>query len=152
MKALAYYHYGSYDQLQLKEVDKPSIKDNEVLVKVIASSINSWDADMMKGDSWITRLIGGFFKPRRSILGGDVAGIVEAVGPGVHTFKLGDEVFGDIAGAGFGGFADYVAVPDKLLAPKPTTLSFNEAAALPQAGLLAIQGLRFHGDIRAGQK
>ena len=152
MKALVYYQYGSYDQLQVKEVDRPSVKDNEVLVKVVASSINSWDMDMLKGDGWITRVISGFFKPRHSILGADIAGIIAAVGPDVKDFKVGDKVYGDIAEAGFGGFAEYVAVPEKLLAPKPKLLSFNEAASMPQAGLLAIQGLRHYGDIRSGQK
>lgn len=152
MKALTYYQYGSHDQLHLKEVDRPVMKDNEVLVKVMASSINSWDIDMLKGDTWIIRLIGGVFKPRHRILGADISGIVEAVGKEVRTCKPGDEVYGDNAEGGFGGFAEYVVVPEKLLAPKPANLSFNEAASLPQAGLLAIQGLRYQGDIRPGQK
>ena len=90
MKALTYYQYGSYDQLQVNEVDKPSPKKNEVLIKVMASSINSWDFDMLIGDGWITRLIGGLFKPRHNILGADVAGVVEAIGKDVQTFKVGD--------------------------------------------------------------
>jgi len=152
MKALTYNRYGSCDQLQLNEVEKPSLKKSEVLVKVIASSINSWDVDMLKGDQWIIRIIGGFINPRHTILGADIAGVVEVVGEDVRHFKIGDEVYGDIAEAGFGGFAEYVAVPEKLLAPKPKGLSFEEAASIPQAGLLAIQGLRHHGDIQPGQK
>jgi NADPH:quinone reductase-like Zn-dependent oxidoreductase len=106
---------------------------------------------MLQGNSWIIRLISGLTKPRYKILGADIAGIVESNGAGVKGFKVGDEVFGDIAESHFGGFAEYVSVHEKLLAQKSPRMSFNQAAALPQAGLLALQGLRFHGDILAGQ-
>ena len=151
MKAIIYQHYGSYNNLQLREVDKPKPGRGEVLVKVMASSINSWDVDMLKGNTWIIRLLNGIFKPRNIILGADIAGIVESAGENVTTFKIGDEVYGDIAEAHFAGFAEYVAVPEKLLAKKPAMLSFEQAAALPQAGLLAVQGLRYHGDVKLGQ-
>lgn len=151
MKAIVYTEYGTPDNFQLKEVDKPVIKENEVLLKVYASSINSWDADMLKGKPFLVRLIGGLFKPQKKILGADVAGVIEAVGNMITDFKPGDEVFGDIAGAGFGGFAEYVAVPAKLLAKKMPKMSFEQAAALPQAGLLALQGLRYKKPLQEGQ-
>jgi len=151
MKAIVCERYGSYEQLHLQEIEKPVPKAGEVRVRVIASSINSWDVDMLKGDTWITRVISGAFKPRYPVFGSDVAGVVDAVGDQVHALKPGDEVFGDIAQSGFGGFAEYVCVPEKLLAIKPRHLAFPQAAALPQAGLLAIQGLRFHGDLQKGQ-
>lgn len=152
MKAILYHQYGSYDQLHLQEIDKPEVKKGAVLVKVMAASINSWDIDLLTGHTWIIRVMNGFIRPRNHRLGADIAGIVESVGEHVTSFQIGDEVYGDIAEAGFGGFAEYVVVPEKLLALKPSTLSFNEAAALPQAGLLAIQGLRHFGDVQAGQK
>ena len=152
MKASVYTQYGSPDELKFQEVDKPAPVPAEVLVKVISASINSWDLDMLRGNSWIIRLLSGLFKPRYKILGADIAGIVEAVGEKVTEFKPGDEVFGDIAGGGFGGFAEYVSVPEKLLARKSPKMTFNQAAGLPQAGLLALQGLRFHGELKAGQK
>jgi NADPH:quinone reductase-like Zn-dependent oxidoreductase len=152
MKAITYYQYGDYRQLELREVDKPVAGKNEVLVKVITSSINSWDLDMLRGHTWIIRVLNGFFKPRHTILGADIAGIVVATGEGVQHLKAGDEVYGDIAESGFGGFGEYVAVNEKLLARKPSRLSFRDAASLPQAGLLAVQGLRYHGDVQPGQK
>ncbi len=138
--------------LQLKEADKPRPKENEVLVKIFASSVNSWDWDQLQGRHFIVRLIGGLFKPRYKILGADIAGTVEVVGKNVKEFQPGDEVFGDIAGNGFGGFAEYVAVPEKLLAKKSPAMSFEQAAALPQAGLLALQGLRYRGELLPGQQ
>ncbi|MBY0436141.1 MAG: NAD(P)-dependent alcohol dehydrogenase [Cyclobacteriaceae bacterium] len=151
MYAFCYYHYGMPDQLQLEEVSKPIPKSGEVLVKVMAASLNSWDLDMLHGNSWIIRSISGLFKPRYTILGADIAGVVVEVGPNTHDFKIGDEVFGDIAEAKFGGFAEYVAVPERLLARKSSRMSFEQAAALPQAGLLALQGLRYQGEVKPGQ-
>lgn len=150
MHALCYYKYGTPDQLKWKEVPKPVPKKGQVLVKVEAASLNSWDIDMLHGNSWIIRLLNGLFKPRKNILGADIAGVVVETGPQTHDFQVGDEVFGDIAET-FGGFAEYVAVPERLLARKPTHMTFEEAAALPQAGLLAIQGLRYQGEVKTGQ-
>ena len=107
---------------------------------------------MLRGDTWIIRLISGLFTPHHHILGADIAGTVESVGSKVSDFKSGDAVFGDIAGEGFGGLAEYVCVHEKVLVRKSSQMSFNEAAALPQAGLLAVQGLRYRGDITAGQQ
>ncbi len=151
MKAIVYTKYGPPDVLQWKEVDKLTPKKNEVLVKVFASSINSWDYDLLDSKGFLSRLLSGIFKPKHKILGADISGVVEAVGENVTAFKPGDEVFGDIASAGFGGFAEYVSVPEKLLAKKSTAMSFEQSAALPQAGLLMLQGLRYKKPLQAGQ-
>lgn len=151
MKVIVYTKYGTPDVLQLIEVDKPSPKENEVLIKVFASSINEWDYGLIGGKGLLTRLLGGLFKPKNKILGADVAGIVEAIGRDIKNFKPSDEVFGDIAGAGFGAFAEYVCAPEKMLAKKSPKMSFEQAAALPQAGLLAMQGLRYKKPLQAGQ-
>jgi NADPH:quinone reductase-like Zn-dependent oxidoreductase len=150
MKAIIYTQYGTPDNLQLKEVDKPTPKQNEVLVKVFASSVNSWDWDMLAGKPLLARMFSGLRKPKYRILGADVAGVVEAVGKNVKSFRPGDEVFGDNAGGGFGAFAEYVTAPEKLLAKKSLKMSFEQAAALPQAGLLALQGLRYKKEIKKG--
>ncbi len=152
MKAIVYTKYGSPDRLHLKEIQRPIPKTGEVLVKVYATSVNSWDWDMLKGKPFLVRVIGGLFKPRNQVLGADIAGKIELVGKNAVQFQKGDEVFGDIAGAGFGGFAEYVAVPEKLLAKKSSTMTFEQAAALPQAGFLALQGLRYKGTISQGQQ
>ncbi len=152
MKAVVYTKYGSPAVLQLQEIEKPIPKENEVLVKIYAASVNSWDWDLLKGTPFVVRIFGGLFKPRHKILGADIAGKVEAVGNKVNDFKPGDEVFGDIAGSGFGGFAEYVAVPEKLLAKKSPTMTFDQSASLPQAGLLALQGLRYKGTIKQGDE
>jgi NADPH:quinone reductase-like Zn-dependent oxidoreductase len=150
MKVITYKKYGSPDFLHLEEFKKPVPNANEVLVKILAASVNSWDYDLLMGKPFLVRLIGGLLKPRHKILGADIAGIVEAVGDKVSQFQPGDEVFGDIAGAGFGGFAEYVAVPENLLARKSSAMTFEQSASLPQAGLLALQGLRYKGTIMKG--
>src|SRR6266487_172402 len=154
MKAIVYTHYGSPDVLELKEVEKPTHQDDEVLVKVHAASVNAGDwAHLLRGKPFLMRLMGfGLLKPKHTILGSDIAGRVEAVGRNVKQFQSGDEVFGNTAKYGFGGFAEYVSVPENALVLKPTTLSFEEAAAVPQAALTALQGLRDKGHIQKGQK
>jgi NADPH:quinone reductase-like Zn-dependent oxidoreductase len=152
MKAVVYTKYGSPAVLQLQEIEKPIPKENEVLVKVYAASVNSWDWDLLNCKPFMFMIICVLFKPRHKILGADIAGTVEAIGNDVKDFKPGDEVFGDIAGSGFGGFAEYVAVPEKLLAQKSQVMSFEQAASLPQAGLLALQGLRYKGTIKQGDE
>jgi NADPH:quinone reductase-like Zn-dependent oxidoreductase len=150
VKAIVYTKYGGPEVLQLKEIEKPFPKDDEVLVKVYAVSINDWDFGLMEGD-FVNRMLNGFFKPRRQVLGSDIAGRVEAVGKNVSQFKEGDEVYGDLSGQ-WGGFAEYVCAPGKALALKPATMDFVEAAAIPQAAMLAVQGLIDKGNIHAGQK
>lgn len=152
MKAIVYTKYGSPEVLHLAEVEKPIPKEGEILVKIYASSVNSWDWGQLRGKELITRILAGLFKPRRKILGCDIAGRVEEVGSNVKDFQPGDEVFGDIAAGGFGGFAEYVAVPEKLLARKSPAMSFEQSAALPQVGLLSLQGLRHKGTIQQGQQ
>lgn len=152
MKAIVYSRYGSPEVLQLTEVLKPTPKANEVLVKVRAASINSWDWDLLTGKPYIYRLLFGLCKPKLPILGADIAGRVESVGRDVTKFKSGDEVFGDISGCGWGGFAEYVCARESFLALKSSNLSFPAAAAIPQAAILALQGLRDQGRLQKGQK
>ena len=151
MKAMVYTKYGTPDVLQLKEVEKPGPEDNEVLIKVHAASVNSWDWDLLRGTPFVNRLMFGLLKPK-VILGCDIAGRVEAVGRNVKQFQPGDEVFGDLSGCGWGGFAEYVCARENALALKPACLTFEQAAAVPQAALLALQGLRYKGQIQPGQK
>ncbi|MCK4842802.1 MAG: NAD(P)-dependent alcohol dehydrogenase [Methylococcales bacterium] len=152
MKAIMYTEYGLPDVLHLEEVDKPTPKDNEVLIKVKASSVNDWDWGLLRAKPFVNRLSNGLFKPKKiQILGADVAGQVESVGVKVKQFKPGDEVFGDLCQCGFGCFAEYVCAPENALTLKPGSMSFEQAAAVPQAGLLALRGLR-KGKIRQGQK
>ncbi len=152
MKAIVYEEYGPPEVLQLKEVGKPRTRDNEVLVKIHAASINDWDWGLLTGRPFMNRLFFGLLKPKIKILGGDIAGQVEAVGRNVKQFQPGDEVFGDLSGCGFGGFAEYVSAPENALVLKPISMTFEEAAAIPQAALLALQGLRHKGQIQPGQK
>ena len=152
MKAIVQTEYGSPDVLSLEEVDRPAVKDNGVLVRVHASSVNAADWHLMRGTPFIARLAFGLRKPKFKTLGIDVAGRVEAVGQNVTQFRPGDDVFGDISECGFGGFAEYVCVPQDALAIKPETISFEQAAAVPGAGLTALHALRKSGQIQAGQR
>lgn len=153
MKAIVYEAYGTPDVLRLQEVEKPTPKDDQVLVRVRAFSVNKREWIMLTGDPFITRMVmGALQKPKYPIMGGDIAGIVEAVGGGVTRFKAGDAVFGDIGDYGFGGFAEYVAVTEKALTLKPAGISFEQAAAIPTAGYTALQALRDKGQVKAGQK
>ena len=152
MKAIVYTEYGSPDVLELKEVAKPTPKDDEVLVKVYAVSVNAADLHLLKADPFLIRLSSGLIKPKNTILGSDIAGRVEAVGGNAKQFKPGDEVFGDISGCGWGGFAEYACVSETALVLKPANLSFEEAAAVPMAAVTALQGFHYAGQIRPGQK
>ena len=145
MKAIVYTKYGGPEVLQVKEIEKPFPKDDEVLIKVHAASINDWDWGLLQGD-FINRMLNGLFKPKRKILGSDIAGRIEAIGKNVTRFKTGDDVYGDLSGQ-WGGFAEYVCAPEKALALKPAGMSFEEAAAIPQAAMLAVQGLIDKGKI-----
>jgi NADPH:quinone reductase-like Zn-dependent oxidoreductase len=150
MKAIVFRKYGTPDVLEFKEIDKPIPEEDEVLIKVYAVSINDWDMGLLQGDI-INRLLNGLLKPRIKILGSDIAGRIEAVGKNVKKFRNGDEVYGDLSGS-WGGFAEYVCAHENALALKPNSMSFEEAASIPQAAMLAIQGLRYKGQIRSGQK
>ncbi len=152
MKAIVYEKYGPPDVLQLKEVAKPIPKDNEVLVKVYAASVNDWDWGLLRGKPFMNRLFFGLLKPKIKTIGCDIAGQVEAVGRNVKQFQPGDEVFGDISGCGFGAFAEYVCALENALRLKPASITFEEAAAVPQAAVLALQGLRDKRQIQPGQK
>ena len=153
MKAIVYTEYGPPDVLQLKDVEKPTPSDNDVLVEIIAASVNAYDWHFLSADIFLIRLMGGgLLKPKNTRLGADMAGRVEAVGRNVKQFQPGDEVFGDIGAWGNGAFAEYVSVPEKALTLKPINLSFDEAAAVPMAALTALQSLRDAGQIQPGQK
>jgi len=142
MKAIVFREYGSFDVLHLEERATPVPRENEVLIKVKAVSISDWDWQMLRGIPFANRTMAGLFKPTKiQILGSDIAGRVEAVGKSVKRFRPGDEVFGDLSGSGFGGFAEFVCAPEDVLSLKPTGMTFEQAAASPQAGLLALQGL-----------
>ena len=153
MKAIVYTKYGTPDVLKLKEVERPAPKDDEVLIKVHAASINSWDWDMLTGRPIEYRLLSGILKPKKTkILGCDIAGRIEAVGRNIKQFQPGDDVFGDLSEGYWGGFAEYVCARESELALKPAGMTFKEAAATPQAGILALQGLCDKREIRPGQK
>ncbi|MFC2125005.1 NAD(P)-dependent alcohol dehydrogenase [Bacteroidota bacterium] len=141
MNAIVYHKYGSPDVLQLTEVEKPVPRDDEVLVKVQAASVNPLDWHTLRGEPFLQRLASGLLKPKNRILGADIAGKVEEVGKKVKDFKTGDEVFGDLYRCGFGGFAEYVSVPEHSLALKPGNITFEEAAATPQAAITALHAL-----------
>jgi len=152
MKAIVYTEYGPPDVLQLKEVEKPTPKDDEVLIKIHAAAITAGDAIVLKGEPFVTRFVTGLQKPKNTIPGKEMAGRVEAVGGNVTQFQPGDEVFGDLSVAGWGAFAEYVSVPENAIALKPANLTFEQAAAVPESAVVALQGLRDKGKIQPGQK
>jgi NADPH:quinone reductase-like Zn-dependent oxidoreductase len=149
MKAIVYTRYGSPEVLQLQEVAKPIPADDEVLIKIQATSLNRSDWESRIGSPLYAR-IGGLRKPRRHILGSDIAGRVEAVGKNITQFQPGDEVFGDIL-ARLGGFAEYVCARERSLARIPAGMTFADAAAIPQSAVIALQGIRDKGQVQPGQ-
>jgi NADPH:quinone reductase-like Zn-dependent oxidoreductase len=152
VKAAVIARYGTPDVLQLKDVAKPTPKANEVLVRVHAASVNDWDWGLLQGTPRAFRVFTGLRSPKVRILGCDIAGRVEAVGAEVTAFRPGDEVYGDLCNSGFGAFAEYACAPEKGLARKPASMTFEQAAAIPQAGMLAVQGLIDVGRIQSGQR
>jgi NADPH:quinone reductase-like Zn-dependent oxidoreductase len=149
MKAIVYEKYGSPDVIQLKDIEKPGPKDDEVLIKIHAASVNAYDWHFLTADIFLIRLMGGgLLKPKNTRLGADMAGRIETVGKNVKQFQPGDEVFGMVKGS----FAEYTCAPENALALKPVNTSFDEAAAIPMAAITALQGLRDEGQIRVGQK
>ena len=150
MKAIVCARYGPPDLLKLEEIQKPMPSDDEVLVEVRASSVNYNNLALVRGKPFMARLMGvGFLTPKHKIPGSDIAGRVEAVGSNVKRFKPGDEVFGMLS---WGAFSEYVCVPENALALKPVNISFEDAGVVPEAALVALQGLRDKGKIQPGQK
>ena len=150
MKAIVYTKYGLPEALQLKEVAKPTPKDDEVLIKVRAVSVNRSDWEGLRGKPLYAR-IGGLLRPRQQRLGSDIAGRAEVAGRNVSRFQPGDEVFGDILPR-MGGFAEYVCARESALALKPASTTFEQVAAIPQAAVIALQGIRDKGHVQPGQK
>jgi NADPH:quinone reductase-like Zn-dependent oxidoreductase len=151
MKAIRLKEYGLPNALEIGEVAKPIPNDKEVLVRVHSASINDWDWGLVRGKPFVIRLFFGLKKPKINIPGVDISGKIEAVGGKVSSFKIGDEIYCDLSECGCGGFAEYVCVPEKSLSKKPSNMSYNDAAALPHAGLLALQGLVEKGKVKSGQ-
>jgi NADPH:quinone reductase-like Zn-dependent oxidoreductase len=152
VKAIVYTEYGSPDVLQLQEVEKPTPKENEVLVKVHAASANPADWHTMRGAPFLARLVNGLFKPKHPRLGADLSGRVEAVGSSVKQFQIGDAVFGCLSLNEMSSFAEYVCAKESVFVLTPTNTTFEQAAAVPLAALTALQGLRNQGQIQPGQK
>ncbi len=152
MKAVVLDRYGPPEALELAEIPKPEPGAGEVLLEVRAASVNAGDRHLMRGEPVVVRLMFGLRKPKVRVLGTDVAGRVAALGLGVTRFRVGDEVFGDLSASGFGSFAEYAKASEGSLALKPGNLSFDEAAVVPSACLTALQGLRDHGELQAGQR
>ena len=162
MKAIVYDSYGPPDVLELREIDRPVVRDDQVFVRVRAASLNPADWHFMRGLPYLVRLINGLRNPRKAtVLASDLAGQVEAVGKNVSSFRPGAEVFGRTRSAhrpdpsaeiATGGCAEYACISEDLLAPKPTSLTFEQAAAVPLAALTALQALRDTGNVQPGQK
>jgi len=151
MKVLTLRKYGSPDFLEIQHAEKPAPADDQVLIKILAVSVNDWDWALIHGSPPIpNRFISGVFRPR-IVIGSDIAGVVEAVGSSVDAYKPGDEVYGDLSGCGFGGFAEYVCTPKDCIRPKSAGMTFEQAAAIPQAGMLALQGVQAGGAPEPGQ-
>ena len=152
MKAFVYEKYGPPETLRLAEVDKPAPDVDHVLVKVRAASVNAADWHVLRGKPLFSRATLGLLRPKRQVLGVDIAGQVEAVDSGVTRFRPGDEVYANLLDHGYGGFAEYVSAPVDVMSLKPPSLSFEEAAAVPMAAATALQGLRRHGELQPGQR
>ena len=150
MKAMVMDRYGTPDVLELRDVPRPTPTADQVLVRVLAASVNDWDWGLLRGAP-VNRMLSGPLTPRVHILGGDIAGRVEAVGGAVKVFRPGDTVYGDLCMSGFGAFAEYACAPEGCLAHKPASMTYEQAAAIPQAGMLAVQGLIDVGRIQPGQ-
>lgn len=154
MKAIICPRYGSPDVLQLRDVVKPVPQEDEVLIQIHAASLNSRDLRMLRANPFFMRLMpGGLFRPKNKILGADLAGRVEVIGCNVKQLKPGDEVFGFLPSAtGRGTFAEFVCAKENLITLKPANLTFEQAAAVPEAAMTALQGLRDKGNLQPGQK
>jgi len=152
MKAIVYEKYGPPNVLQLREIEKPVPKENKVLIRIRAASVTFGDLAAVKGEPFMVRFTLGLRVPKFKTPGKDVAGEVEAVGSNVKEFKVGDAVFGDLSECGWGAFAEYVSVPENAIVHKPANSPYEEAAAVPESAVVALQGLRELGHIQSGQK
>jgi NADPH:quinone reductase-like Zn-dependent oxidoreductase len=152
MKAFIYEKYGPPENLRMAEVDKPAPNADEVLVKVLAVSVNAADWHALRGKPLFSRTTLGLLRPKHQLLGVDIAGQVAAIGSDITRYQPGDQVYANLLDHGYGGFAEYVSVPVDVMALKPATLSFEEAAAVPMAAVTALQGLGHHGPIQPGQQ
>lgn len=152
MKAVVCKKYGSTDLLKLQEVAKPIPKANEVLIKIHATAVNDYDWGMVKGKPYLYRLIFGIFKPKRQIIGMELAGVIEDLGVNTASFKVGDSVYGDISEYGFGTFAEYICINEKAVTLKPARMSYVEAASIPHAAMLAVQAMIDIGKVQIGQR
>ncbi len=152
MKAIVYSRYGTPDELRLAEVERPIPKDREVLIRIHATSVNAADWHLLTADIILVRFASGLFAPKHPILGADVAGRVAAVGNAVTRFRPGDAVFAEIGVGGGGAFAEFTTAPEHLVCPMPTALTFEEAAAVPLAGMTALQGLRDVARVQPGDR
>lgn len=152
MKAVVFTEYGPPEVLEFKEVEKPTPKEDEVLVKIHAAAVTFADPAVVRGEPLIVRFWSGLRAPKYQIPGKEMAGTVEAVGRSVTQFQPGDEVYGDLSDCGWGAFAEYATAPESALAMKPANASFEEAAAVPESARVALQGLRDAGKIQAGEK
>jgi NADPH:quinone reductase-like Zn-dependent oxidoreductase len=151
MKAVIYEKYGSPEVLELREIDKPSVVDDEILVKIHAASIQQTDIRFRTGTPFLARVLAGLLKPKNQILGCDYSGIIEATGKNINEYNVGDDVYGQLD-ARTGTHAEYISVSTKEVSPKPKNLTFVEAASVGVAGTIALQCLRDHGKIQQGQK
>lgn len=153
MKAICQRRYGGPEVLELAEVQKPTPKTGQVLVKIHFASVNAADYRLMRADPWLVRLAGGLFRPKKwPLLGSDFSGTIEALGPSTTRFKIGDAVFGDSFTDGRGSFAEFICVSESSLALKPETLGFDQAAAVPLAAITALQALRDLGRVAKGDR
>jgi NADPH:quinone reductase-like Zn-dependent oxidoreductase len=152
MKAIVRHDYGGPEGLELNDIDKPEVSGDEVLVRVVAAGVNMADVDYLRGLPRIGRLGTGLGEPKNTRLGLDLAGYVEAVGPEVTRFAPGDEVFGDLTDHGYGAFAEYACAAERAFAPKPANLTFDEAAVMPQSGVMAVAGLQGKNPIEPGDE
>ncbi|NKQ34681.1 MAG: NAD(P)-dependent alcohol dehydrogenase [Chloroflexi bacterium] len=152
MKAIVYTKYGPPDVLELKEVEKPTLKENELLVRIYATTVTAVDSIYLKGHPFISRIDAGLLKPKKTILGTELAGEIEAVGKDVKRFKVSDPVFG-ASDASSGTHAEYICLPeDGALALKPADVSYEESAAIPYGALTALHFLRDAAKIQSGQR
>jgi len=146
MKAFVYKNYGKPEEvLELTEIEKPTPKEHEVLIKIKSTTINDYDWCMVRGRPKLYKLLFGLFKPKHAIPGMELSGIVEAIGSKIQSFEVGEAVFGDISDFGFGTFAEYIAINENAVVPKPSNISFEEAASMPHALMLACQALKSVG-------